>query len=413
MTQPKPSAPSAGSQFGTFPAPAAKLAIVLSHPIQYYSPWFCHLVNAGWTLRVFYLWDFGIQPRHDPGFDRSVQWDVDLLSGYPHEFVANWSPKPGTDHFAGLVNPALRSRLARWNPDAVLVFGYKYATHLSLILRSRWPLIFRGDSHLIDHPPVGRLKQWALSHVYAKFAAITYVGAANRDYFRAFGVPSSRLHFAPHAIDTRRFQITAGHRAAADELRRRLNLERRTVVLYAGKLVPAKQPRELLAAFIDLAPRDTALVFVGDGSEKPVLETVARNHPEIPVHILPFANQSEMPSRYLLADVFALPSLGLAETWGLAVQEAMQMGVPCIVSNRVGCQRDLVIDGETGWVFRADSSLDLRQTLARALADFRQSSDRLRAAAQTRAASYSYEAATIGLRNAVTAALAHPGKGNT
>jgi glycosyltransferase involved in cell wall biosynthesis len=61
-----------------------------------------------------------------------------------------------------------------------------------------------------------------------------------------------------------------------------------------------------------------------------------------------------MPARYLLADIFVLPSRGHYETWGLAVNEAMHLGVPCLVSDLVGCQRDLVTPGETGWVFSAD-----------------------------------------------------------
>ena len=64
------------------------------------------------------------------------------------------------------------------------------------------------------------------------------------------------------------------------------------------------------------------------------------------MRFLPFANQSEMPARYLLADLFVLPSLGNSETWGLAVNEAMHMGVPCLVSDLVGCQQDLVTDGD-------------------------------------------------------------------
>ena len=68
-----------------------------------------------------------------------------------------------------------------------------------------------------------------------------------------------------------------------------------------------------------------------------------------------------------MADLFALPSRGLYETWGLAVNEAMHMGLPCLVSNRVGCQQDLVTDGGTGWVFRADDTSHLRAKLATAL----------------------------------------------
>ena len=43
------------------------------------------------------------------------------------------------------------------------------------------------------------------------------------------------------------------------------------------------------------------------------------------------------------------------------------MGVPCLVSDRVGCQQDLVTDGETGWVFKADAPAELRKKLAEAL----------------------------------------------
>ncbi len=98
-------------------------------------------------------------------------------------------------------------------------------------------------------------------------------------------------------------------------------------------MLPAKQPRRLLDAFLALDRPDTALVLVGDGPESAALRERARSAPAGRVHFLPFANQSEMPSRYLLADVFALPSRGLYETWGLAVNEAMHMGLPCLVSD--------------------------------------------------------------------------------
>jgi glycosyltransferase involved in cell wall biosynthesis len=38
------------------------------------------------------------------------------------------------------------------------------------------------------------------------------------------------------------------------------------------------------------------------------------------------------------------------ETWGLVINEAMATGLPAIVSDRVGCARDLVVDGKTGAV---------------------------------------------------------------
>ena len=38
-------------------------------------------------FRVFYMSDMGLQHRFDPGFGRAIAWDIDLLTGYDHEFI--------------------------------------------------------------------------------------------------------------------------------------------------------------------------------------------------------------------------------------------------------------------------------------------------------------------------------------
>lgn len=386
----------------------SRLAIVLSHPTQYYSPWFRWMgTHTRLDFRVFYLWEFGVTEQRDPQFGARFKWDVDLLSGYDHEFVPNVARDPGTHRFNGLQNPGLDARLRAWHPDAVLLFGYAWHTHLGLIRRPPAPLIFRGDSHLIGHAP-SWLKRFVLRRLYARFAAVTFVGEANRDYFRAFGVPDAKLHFAPHCVDADRFVRDAACIAAARRLRDELDLGDRKVVLFAGKLLPAKQPGALLEAFLRLAPADYALVFVGDGPERAALEARAAAQSGCVVRFLPFANQSEMPSRYALADLFVLPSRGLYETWGLAVNEAMHLGVPCLVSDRVGCQRDLVTEGETGWVFSATDSAALPAALARALDTLRGDTTALRLRIAARIGGYTYAQATRGLQEALQQATATP-----
>jgi glycosyltransferase involved in cell wall biosynthesis len=381
-----------------------RLAIVLSHPTQYYSPWFRWLRGrTDLEFRVFYLWDFGVRATHDPQFDATFAWDIDLLSGYEHEFVRNAARHPSSLHFRGLYNPRLFSRLKAWRPDAILLFGYAYVTHQLLVAWARLhrvPLIFRGDSHFIGRPVPPRSARLALRLLYAQFAAFTYVGAANRDYFRTLGVPPRKLFFAPHAVDQTLFNPSRPEpHAAAAALRIQLGIAPKTkVVLFAGKFVPAKQPRELLLAFLALRASDAALVFVGDGDERDSLREIARHAPRGTVHFLPFANQSEMPSRYLLADIFALPSRGLYETWGLAVNEAMHMGVPALVSDRVGCQRDLVTNGETGWVFRAEDPAHLRDRLGTALAA---NPAALKPAVAARISGYNYARTSAGLIEAL------------
>ena len=385
-----------------------RLAIVLSHPTQYYSPWFRWLrANTSLIFRVFYLDESGLTPTRDEKFQKTFSWDIDLTGGYDWELIENTARRPSTLRFFGLRNPALHGRIEDWGATAILLFGYNYATHLKLIVwarRKKIPLIFRGDSHLLGRPAPGVLKKTLLTWLYRQFAAITYVGAANRDYFRFHGVPDEKLFFVPHAVNAAHFDpASPAHRNISLALRVELGLSAETrVVLFAGKLIRQKQPRALLDAFLALNLPDTALVFVGEGPEKPEMLARAASAPaETNLHFLPFANQSEMPSRYLLADLFVLPSRGGYETWGLAVNEAMHLGVPCLVSDQVGCQRDLVTDGETGWVFRADDVASLREKLSAALATLAADPAPIRTAVSARIAAYTYAQASSGLLTAL------------
>ena len=70
------------------------------------------------------------------------------------------------------------------------------------------------------------------------------------------------------------------------------------------------------------------------------------------MHLAGFLNQSELPEAYVAADVFCLPSV-LHETWGLVVNEALNFGLPVVVSDKVGCAADLVRPGWNGFVVPA------------------------------------------------------------
>jgi glycosyltransferase involved in cell wall biosynthesis len=87
------------------------------------------------------------------------------------------------------------------------------------------------------------------------------------------------------------------------------------------------------------------------------------------------------------------------------VNEAMHMGVPCLVSNRVGCQRDLVTHGETGWVFDPARAGALRTALSEALGDLDSvpRKEEIARAVEARISGYTYRQTTEGLAAAIAA----------
>ncbi|MEQ8681936.1 MAG: glycosyltransferase family 1 protein, partial [Cyclobacteriaceae bacterium] len=60
-----------------------RLAIVTTHPVQYYAPFFQMLSSRGKVdLKVFYTWPQAIEGFNDPDFGKKVSWDIPLLDGY-------------------------------------------------------------------------------------------------------------------------------------------------------------------------------------------------------------------------------------------------------------------------------------------------------------------------------------------
>jgi glycosyltransferase involved in cell wall biosynthesis len=342
-----------------------RLAIVSTHPIQYYAPVFKLLhEKQGVDIKVYYTWGESAQEKFDPGFGKNIDWDIPLLQGYDHEWVKNTATDPGSHHFKGIINPELITRVNTWRPDVLLVFGWAYHSHLKAIryFKNKILVYFRGDSTLLDVQKGFKalLRSVFLKWVYRHIDHALYVGTHNKAYFKKYGLKDEQLSFAPHAVDNNRF--TADRTDEALKLRQSLGIPTGDLlILFAGKLEQKKSPLLLLAAFLTLGKPNIHLLFVGNGIMEVPIKTKSSDHKNI--HFINFQNQSLMPVVYQACDLFCLPSKGPSETWGLAVNEAMAAGKPVLVSDKVGCAIDLVIPGFTGDIFESENLSDITEKL--------------------------------------------------
>jgi glycosyltransferase involved in cell wall biosynthesis len=361
--------------------PVRRLAFIASHPIQYVAPLYQRLARRDdLAIKVFFTWHAAEAPVRDRGFATPVAWDVPLTEGYDFERIANVSADPGTHRFLGLRNPGLVERVAAWQPDAVVVNGWAWFSHLQALHalhRRGVRMLFRGDSHLLDEAMAGPrwlLKRTLLRRVFSWPAGFLVVGSANRAYFERFGVEPARLQACPHSIDVSRFAEPADElERQAAQWRTQLGISPgRTVVLFAGKFERKKRPVELMRAVQRLDDPDIVLVLVGGGELQDDIDGIAAAEPAR-FRVIPFQNQSRMPVVYRLGDLFVLPSAH-GETWGLAVNEALACGRPVLVSDRVGCASD-VVDAGCGRVF----SWSEPDALGRAMRELTKDGDRLRA----------------------------------
>jgi glycosyltransferase involved in cell wall biosynthesis len=137
------------------------------------------------------------------------------------------------------------------------------------------------------------------------------------------------------------------------------------------------------------------------------VEAAGQSSPAVNTRVIGFRNQRELSPYYHAADMLALPSRH-SETWGLVVNEALMHGVPAVVSDRVGCAPDLVLDGRTGSVCQSDSAASLGEALL--ATDGLGRTDDGRAACRDQVERYSVARAAAGIVEAYAGALRATGK---
>ena len=344
-----------------------KLAIITTHPIQYNAPLYAMLQQRGnIAIKVFYTWgEEVLLKKYDPGFDKTIKWDIPLLEGYQFEFVKNIATNKGSHHFKGIDNPTLIHKIEQWNTNAILVYGWCFRSHLKVLryFHNKIPVLFRGDSTLLKEPllPKKIIRSIFLKWVYSKVNFALYVGSRNKEYYQAWGLKPEELVFAPHAIDNNRFMFPdAILNEQAFLKRKELGIAPGALVfLFAGKLDDNKNVQLLLDAFIDLNNAAIHLLIAGNGVSEKTLQSAAAGKTNI--HFLPFQNQKFMPVLYRIGTVLVLPSL--TETWGLSVNEAMACSRPVLMSDSCGAATDLVKEGKNGYTFSSGNKASLIQKM--------------------------------------------------
>ncbi len=385
-----------------------RLAIITTHPIQYHAPWYRALaLNPEIELEVFYCHRATPKEQADAGFGVEFDWDVSLLDGYSHHFLKNVAERPAVSGFNGLDTPEIQAVIARERFDAVMVNGWHYKSAWQT-MRACWktgtPVMARSDSHL--HTERGfakRAAKWPLYQWFIpKLDACLAVGTWSKEYFLRYGAHPERIFLVPHVIDQVFFEDQWQRwQPQRDVLRQQWGLPAKaTAFLFAGKFVATKRPIDFIRAIHAAATKGAGIagLMVGDGSLRTKCEEFVHDN-NVPVRFTGFLNQSELVKAYVAADALVLPSDG--ETWGLVVNEAMSCGLPCVVSDQVGCSPDMIVPELTGSVFPAGDCNGLAELLA-SLAAHPAHLRQLGRHAKQMATTYSTNSAVDGILQALT-----------
>jgi D-inositol-3-phosphate glycosyltransferase len=173
---------------------------------------------------------------------------------------------------------------------------------------------------------------------------------AERDQLETlYGAVAERVEIVPPGVDHSVF-----FPADAAIAKRRLGLESRRTLLFAGRIQPLKGVGMAVRCLAELDDPDTTLMVVGGPSGPDGDEELARVR-QLACDLGVAANvrfvapqpHDQLADFYRAADVCIVPSR--AESFGLVALEAAACGTP-VVAASVGGLRSLVDDGSTGFL---------------------------------------------------------------
>ncbi|HYW75869.1 MAG TPA: TIGR04063 family PEP-CTERM/XrtA system glycosyltransferase [Gammaproteobacteria bacterium] len=243
------------------------------------------------------------------------------------------------------------------NGLAALRVGSKLGLPVVYEVRAFW------EDAAVDHGtsseggPRYRLTRALETHVLRRADHVTTICEGLRRDIVARGIPADKVTVIPNAVNPEAFPFDAPSDTA---LATELGLTGKTVLGFVGSFYRYEGLDLLLDAMSLVARerRDICLLLVGGGPQEEALRTQAnalqlQDH----VHFTGRIPHDQIGRYYSVIDWMVYPrrSKRLTElVTPLKPLEAMALGKPVLASN-VGGHRELIVDGENGILFPADS----------------------------------------------------------
>ncbi len=180
--------------------------------------------------------------------------------------------------------------------------------------------------------------------------------AAYKRYIERKVVPAAKLSMIPNGVDTDRFAPSAEIR---ERVRKELNLGDSFAWLAVGRLVEQKDYPNLFSALEQLPEGNWRVLIAGNG---PLEATLKARVADLALtdRVQFIGTRSDMEQLFNASDAYVMSSR--FEGLSMALLEASAAGLGAVVTD-VGGNRELVLDGETGYVVPPANS----QALAHAM----------------------------------------------
>lgn len=315
-----------------------------------------------------------------------THYKVDLWNAFMHLAGAevtvvyaerkNWSPDGGHDYqrfppakfrsathegcgWLGALRAALQvlKKVWRTQPDLTYIAGY---VHLQTVLAivhaalTRRPFVVHADVFNNGRPP-GRLAWLKLALrealrrlVFRQARAVLVCGHRGKETALQAGCPPSKVRDFPYSVSVER--ILTDRPSDVPVVCEKDLRAQRVVVFFSGRMIARKGLPSLLQALAKLTSAVNWVVWIeGAGPELEAIQDDVQSLGLVDrCRFLGFCQYDLHSWLVRSSDIVVVPSF--EDSWGIVVDEGLQLGKAVISTHATGSAVDRIIDGENGFI---------------------------------------------------------------
>ena len=244
------------------------------------------------------------------------------------------------------------------------------AYYLTVAWLRRKPIVLWREDWAWDDPSLkSRLLKPLKKFMIKISSAIVLPGTKHREYFLSLGSNPEKIFLMPN-VSNQTIQKEDYNKTA--QLKEKMNLKNKKIVLYVGRLIKRKGIQYLLSALSQLENEDLVLLIVGSGEYEIELKSRVQEL-GLADKVIFTGNipQENLVFYYLMSDLVVVPSItyGIGDPWVLVLNEAMYFKKPVIATEAVGAACDMIKDNENGFIVPEKDADALAQSMVKILED--------------------------------------------
>ena len=247
--------------------------------------------------------------------------------------------------------------------DVIIMNGYSTIAEMKAIrymIKHHIPYVLQLNGGIIkkDSTFKKQLKTYFISNAYKWFSPCKEAD----DYLIHYGANKKMIFNYPYGniLDKEVISKPATPESKA-KIRKKYNLPDGPLFISAAQFIRRKNNFQLMSLFKD---RSETLVLIGSGEEKDkYVEYIKKNNIEN-IILMDYLKKADLFEVLKSGDYFI--TLSKEDIFGHTTLEAMANGLPVISSDRVVASKNLIVDGENGFLVNIDSEQEIIEAINKA-----------------------------------------------